>query len=285
MQLTINGGTEDYELDMNFISPNTKTFFFSSNTLQKYWKIPPLFGFSHYYARLNLATAGGYRAHIAPCMTQYRPVKDDAPDSMECPLNEKDAILLGIWRTMCNKPQAWVVVFVPGEPNCQLLNSLEKSNFFFRTRYCDPTIPFDAKAAKEAFDAYRKGTHRNWDPTYHIPRDTKYPTSVITNLRKERKSQQNTNIVVESVDGENCDETEESAKTNKVRLPKTPMTFTPAVSVSTRTSKRLAMQQLNRESDERTKDVGTKQNRGGVSLISNNYRFVTSLIVSCNHDV
>lgn len=274
MQLTVNGREVDYEIDMSLNSANARTFFFTSHALQKDWAIPALFGFTHYYARVSMSTTP-YRAHIVPCMTKYRPAHNGAPEIMECPLCEKDAILLAIWRTMCNKPQAWVVVLIPGEESCKFLDSLEKSNFFFRTRYCDPTIPFDVEKAKSLFALYRKATKRHWNPDFNISRETKHPLTLLKNARMENVQQSKT---IETV--QNVYETEEGVtkKTYEVQLHKTP------TSRATRSSKRLAIQQSGRESDKKMKDAGTKQNKG-VRLIFNNCRFVTSFIVSCNYYV
>jgi len=108
-------------------------------------------------------------------MTRYRPRRKS---DMACPLNEKDAILLAIWRTMCNTPKEWVVVLIPGENQCKFLSNTRQSSFFFRTRYCDPTVEIDHEAAKLIFLGYRHSTRRHFDPSRAIPRDCKNPLKV-----------------------------------------------------------------------------------------------------------
>ena len=193
---------------MSTKAPCGKTFFFNSPGMNEEWQIPQLFGFVHFCGRLNTATH--YKAHIAPCMTRYQPPEGDV--QKECPLNEKDAVLLGIWRTMCNTPQAWVVVWIPGSDTCIFLDRLDLSNLFFQTRYCDPTISFDVEKAKEVFYGYRKSTIRHFDPKYNLSRDTKWPAKELAkrkSMEEARNKPKKTAVVAieETAEIENDEET------------------------------------------------------------------------------
>jgi len=185
-QITILGTEYNFTIDMAAKASGAKKSLFTCPELENEWEIPLLYGFYHYNGRL---TQCHYQVHIAPCMTRYQPLARGKSD-MPCPLNEKDAILLAIWRTMCNTPKEWVVVLVDGEKQCKFLDNTVQSSFFFRTRYCDPTADFDVEAAKLMFLSFRHGTRRHFDKTRTIPRDCKNPLAVITaQAKRERREE------------------------------------------------------------------------------------------------
>ena len=106
------------------------------------------YGQLYYYVPYQgrLSNIGKSFAHICPCVLKYNPnhhVKLGKYNSYD----HKDIVLLSFLQTRCIKPKFHLVLYIPGESECRLYK--ENIIMFLRTRYCDPSAPFDEDSIKK----------------------------------------------------------------------------------------------------------------------------------------
>jgi len=178
--LVINGTSTTYQLDLalHYLNSRRKTYHFSSTDVESAWGLTELHGYNHYSARFQKKNDGP-AVFVVPCMTTY-----NGNSEVSCPLRGLNAVLLGIWRTTCNKPLDWPVVYIPNDTKSIILKR-EAAVIFWNTRVCRPSIPFDECAAKLAWHTMRHESCLNFDPARGIPKSTRDPIRFLAQRKND----------------------------------------------------------------------------------------------------